>query len=238
MASTSETGHYKNIANFNLLREHCITIGADYNPSNTTIQLPGLLLAYTTVFNQHQAVNTAKQPFIDAVNQREIAFIDMAKLATRTFNALAASANIQPNILDDARTILRKIRGKRASKTIPESEIQISVSQRSYDNLYDHFSEFVALVSAVPTYTPNEPQLQTMQLQAFAANLLAKNNAFNQTSTLYTKARITRNTDLYHPQNGLVALAGAVKAYIKSAFGGNSSAYQTVGAIKFTKQKI
>ena len=34
MASTSEKGHAKNIANANLLNTHIIELGAIYNPSN------------------------------------------------------------------------------------------------------------------------------------------------------------------------------------------------------------
>lgn len=42
MRSTSETGHAKNVANFDELISYAIGYGADYNPSKEAIQIPGL----------------------------------------------------------------------------------------------------------------------------------------------------------------------------------------------------
>ncbi len=39
MASQSEVGHAKNVANFQDLITYCTAYGATYNPSKTTLQL-------------------------------------------------------------------------------------------------------------------------------------------------------------------------------------------------------
>lgn len=43
MASTSETGHAKNVANFQDLIEFVTAYGATYNPSKNNLQLPQLI---------------------------------------------------------------------------------------------------------------------------------------------------------------------------------------------------
>ncbi|CAM3800801.1 hypothetical protein FLGE108171_15415 [Flavobacterium gelidilacus] len=52
MASTSEKGHAKNIANANLLNSQIAQLGAIYNPSNTKLLLTNLQNIYTTSFSQ------------------------------------------------------------------------------------------------------------------------------------------------------------------------------------------
>ncbi|MDX2172203.1 MAG: hypothetical protein SFY56_03740 [Bacteroidota bacterium] len=42
MASTSETGHDKNVANFENLISFCVGYGATYNPSKTSLKVPQL----------------------------------------------------------------------------------------------------------------------------------------------------------------------------------------------------
>ena len=48
MASTSEKGHAKNIANANLLNTYIVQLVAIYNPSNPKLQLSNLQNIYTT----------------------------------------------------------------------------------------------------------------------------------------------------------------------------------------------
>ena len=43
MASTSETGHAKNVANFQDLIEFVTGYGATYNPSKNSLKLPQLI---------------------------------------------------------------------------------------------------------------------------------------------------------------------------------------------------
>jgi hypothetical protein len=49
--------------------------------------------------------------------------------------------------------------------------------------------------------------------------------------------RIARNVILYANETGLVDIAGEVKKYIKSVFGGTSPQYKQVSKLKFTKVK-
>jgi len=48
MASTSETGHAKNVANFEVLISFCSGYGASYSPSKNALKIPQLQTTLTT----------------------------------------------------------------------------------------------------------------------------------------------------------------------------------------------
>jgi len=48
MATFSEVGHAKNVANFEDLITTCTGYGATYNPVNTAIKIPALTAQYET----------------------------------------------------------------------------------------------------------------------------------------------------------------------------------------------
>lgn len=237
MASTSETGHAKNIANFNKLTQFCTGYGTRYNPSNSALTIANLTAQHANADTLHDAVATAKQPYINAVNERQLRFKELPKFSTRIVNALAASAGVTDQLIDDARTILRKIRGTRAKKVNPDNDNSISVSQRSFDMLLDHFVDLVALVAAVPTYTPNESELQTSNLNNLKTQAGLLNKTVVTASVALGNARIQRNQALYTEKVGLVDVAKDVKTYVKSVFGPSSDEYKLISGIRFTKVK-
>jgi hypothetical protein len=51
MASTTETGHAKNVANFEDLISFCTGYGASYNPSKASIKLAALTTKRTDAVN-------------------------------------------------------------------------------------------------------------------------------------------------------------------------------------------
>ena len=237
MASTSETGHAKNVANFEKLISVCTGYGADYNPSRTELQLPALNTLHTQAQNSLAAVNTANTTFINATNARQTAFEPLKKLATRIVNALDA-AGASDKLVQDAKTINKKIQGIRSGKPNPDTDNTISVAQQSYDSLAENFARLVELVSSEPAYTPNEPELQVANLQNTLNNLRAENTTVGNTHTAYANARIERNNVLYADDSGLVNIADDVKKYAKSVFGTSSPQYKQLSRIKFRKKKL
>jgi hypothetical protein len=103
---------------------------------------------------------------------------------------------------------------------------------------YDHFKDLVALVSAVPTYLPNEGQLQVANITAYKTNLLTLNNAVVNAAVPFTFAIGTRNDFLYNPGDCLVNDARLVKLYVKSIFGASDPGYKFISAIKFRTYKL
>ncbi len=115
MASTSETGHAKNVANFEDMISFCNGYGGSYNPSKIAIQIPSLNTLRTNAENAVADVNAANTAFINATNARQIAFNPVKPLATRLVNALEAT-DATDELIKDAKTLNRKVQGARKSK--------------------------------------------------------------------------------------------------------------------------
>jgi uncharacterized phage infection (PIP) family protein YhgE len=93
MATQSESGHAKNVANFEDLLTRLRGLGTEYNPSK-----PGLTLANLTL--QHQAADAslrslaAEMPlYQQAVDAKQAAFAPLRKLVTRALNMFKASVD-------------------------------------------------------------------------------------------------------------------------------------------------
>lgn len=248
MASTSETGHAKNVANFNELISFVSGYGETYNPTKETIKLTALQTLAASAKSSIDAVNAAIPAYSNAVSAREVAFEPLSKLITRVVNALKAT-DTASQVDESAITLARKIQGKRATAKITEEEKtaaategkeinQISSSQMSYDNRLDNFDKLIQLLNTIELYAPNETELKTTTLTTLYNDLKAKNTAVVNATTPLSNARIARNEILYKENTGLVDTALDVKTYIKSLFGATSPQYKQVSKLEFKVRKI
>ncbi len=245
MASTSETGHSKNVANFEDLISFCTAYGASYNPSKAAIQIASLSTLNTNALNSISGFTTNKTAFSNATNARQAAFEPLKKLSTKIVNALDAT-DANDKLVANAKTINNKLQGKRsgekpappvAGATEAAEDKTISVSQQSYDSLIENFAKLIDLVSSEPSYTPNETELQVSTLTTTLGNLKTTNTGVINAYTNYSNARITRNSILYGTTSGLVEIAGDVKKYVKSVFGATSPQFKQVSGLEFKKVK-
>ena len=179
-----------------------------------------------------------------AVAAREVVFIPLSKLTTRIMNSIKAT-DTTVQVDENARTLVRKIQGVRATAKKTEDEkkalaekgkevVEISTSQMSYDSRLDNFFKLIQLLSSVPEYNPNEKELKIEHLNTILDDLKAKNAAVVESYIPLSNARISRNNLLYKENTGLYDVALDVKNYIKSVFGATSPQYKQVSKIKFT----
>ena len=247
MTSNSETGHAKNVANFDQLISFVAGYGATYNPSKAGIKLTALQTIATNAKTAIGAVNATIPAYSNAVSAREVAFKPISKLATRVGNAIKAT-DTTDQVDESAKTIIRKLQGTRATPKKTEEEIaaakaegkeiiEISSSQMSYDNRLDNLDKLIKLLASVALYTPNEAELKVTALTALYNDLKAKNAAVVAAITPLSNARISRNDILYKPNTGLVDIALDTKTYIKSLFGATSSQYKQVSKLEFKAVK-
>lgn len=245
MASKSETGHAKNVANFEDLISFCVGYGTKYNPSKASIKIPALNAKLTSGQGVLTTHKTTKTTFDNTTNSREIGFDPLKPFCTRIISALEAT-DASTQTVDDAKTINRKIQGKRAEKIVtppppadPNAKIDeinhISVSQQSFDNLIDNFDKLLKHVTAEPLYVPNETDLTITALNTTLTNLKALNTAVINVTTPYKNALIARDTVLYADNTGLVDIAKEVKKYVKSVFGARSPQFKQVSKLAFKK---
>ena len=243
MASTSEVGHAKNVANFQDLIEFVTGYGATYNPSKNSLKLPQLVALKATAETKLTDVISKNTNYNNKVNERMVAFSNLKSLSTRLVNALQTT-DATTQTINDAKTFNRKMQGKKASAsqtpTDPNAPAPktISTSQQSYDQLIQHLAGLKSVLEEESSYTPNETDLQVATIDAKIADLTAKNTAVSTAYTNISNSRISRNETLYTSDNGIFETASEVKKYIKSVFGASSPQYNQVSGIKFSKPRL
>lgn len=243
MASTSESGHSRNIFNFEELISRCTGFGTDYNPSNIALLITALIIIHGNADAANLAEIIAKSNLKVAIKNRKLAFKGLKKLCTKIINALEVCGASQP-IIDNAKSINYKIQGQRiipielppedSTEPIP---VHISVSQQSFDSLINNFIKLIQLLTVEPLYIPNEIPLQLASLNAFLGVMETTNTAVIDTETPYYTALIERNRILYRKDTGLVDVALDVKKYVKSVYGTSSPKYKQVSIIKFSRPR-
>ena len=247
MTNTFETGHAKNVTNLESLITSIIALETSYNPSRDSIKLPALQALLTASTESLNAVNIAQAAYSNAVAARKVAFEPFSKLITRVMNSLKASG-ASTQVVQSARTIVRKLQGRRASAKITEEEKkaleaegkevnQISASQMSFDNRIENFDRLIMLLSSIPLYNPNEEELKVETLKALHNQLKEKNSEVILPIVQLSNSRMTRNKILYSENTGLVDVALDSKTYIKSIFGATSPQYKQISKLRFIRPK-
>lgn len=243
MASTSEVGHAKNVANFQDLIEFVIGYGETYNPSKNSLKLPQLIALKDNAQSKLNDVIAKNTIYNNKVNERMVAFGNLKSFSTRLVNALQTTDATNETI-NNAKTFNRKMQGKKASTTQASTDpnapapATISTSQQSYDQLIQHLTGLKSVLETEPSYTPNEVELQIATIDSKIADLSVKNTAVATAYTNISNSRISRNETLYTSENGIYETASEVKKYIKSVFGASSPQYNQVSGIKFSKPRL
>lgn len=242
-SSVSETGHAKNVANFEQLIAFCIGYGAAYNPSKNSLKITELQILLQTALTKLNNVKTQKAIFDNATNDRRMTFSSLKPLSTKIINAFAVSG-VDKLVLQDAKGVNKKIQGatNKKTETTVNNENQttktISTSQQSYDRLTDHFANLIQVLEQNPIYNPNEPDLKLNKLQSDLINMQTKNTTLINAYAEYSNTLIDRNQTLYNPLSGLVQTALEVKQYVKSVYGASSPQYKQISGLELKVIKV
>ncbi len=100
MPSNSETGHAKNVANFEHLIAFCNGYGTAYDPFNTNLSVSGLSDLRSGAIDAMDLLRDKKTKFDQATNQRKIGFEELKALSTRITNAFAVSGTSNEALKD------------------------------------------------------------------------------------------------------------------------------------------
>lgn len=247
MASQYETGHAKNVANLQKLIEQ-VTVYTDYNPPVANLEVANLQTLYTNSLAKLNEVEDKRNANKAAIHSRQVAFEPLKPICTRIINQLEILGLAQ-GTLDQAKSLNKLIQGgqKRKSNTTeneggtpPSGEPEgatVSTSRQSYTQQADNFGILLQLLSTIPTYNPNETDLQLASLNTYQTSLMSATQAVDQTEAELNNKFIERNEILYADGSGLYSIAQNVKKYVKSVYGANSPEFSNVSKIKFTDQK-
>jgi hypothetical protein len=249
MASKSETGHAKNVANFQALIEVVKTMHK-YKPNSERFTVPGLEAKYQSSLGSTNALNKVGTAFGNLITDRQNLFAPLPQLATRVLNGLA-DTEASEGFKKDAATIARKIHGRRATPKkkepdTPEAGAEplpktISTSQLSFDSLVEHYRKLVELLSTEPTYKQADETISLPGLQALLQKMETVNKAAKEAEATFGEHLRPRNEMLYEEKTGMCDIALEVKKPVRSAYGSRSPEARAVSAIKFkqyAKNKI
>jgi hypothetical protein len=247
MASTTESGHAQNVANFETLITGVTSLGRAYNPANPGISASALTGSLTEAKTSLSVLDSAEAAYKTAMSARDALFSPFSKLVTRIANALRASDTTK-EIDESGMSLIRKLQGRRATPKLTAEEkaalaaqgkevVEISSSQMGYDNRLENFNKLIQLLLSTAAYNPNESDLKVTALTSLYNDLMVKNTAVKTAGITLNNARIVRNELIYNDSTGIVSLSIDVKNYIKSVFGATSPQFKLISGLKFTSHK-
>ncbi len=236
----------KNVEAFEKLLGICSGYGG-YNPGSTNLTIQSLS---NLLINAKQAVddaNVAKSTLDKESNEREVTFDALPKLASSIVYTLVASG-ASAQTLNDARFFLRQLTGRKrkSSKSAPSVEVttskeaageQVKVSrspQASYVSKADHFGNLVKLVSAEPSYAPNEPELGLTGLAQMLARVQQLNSSVIQARSTWGSKKMARDKTMYADKS-LISTGRSVQKYVRAAYGLKSAEYMRIAKLSFKK---
>lgn len=241
MTSTIETGHIKNVANFETLINFVKAYGEVYKPIKSSLTIAELENKKTEAQTAINETQTAKAQFDTAVNARQNTFEGLKPFGTRLVNAFAVSG-ADALAVKVLKSINKKLQGSKSSAAAQSAitdnsdnpqTVKISTSQQSYDHQANHFARMIEVVKQHPAFVPNETELTTPELEKKLSGLQSANTGVINAYTVYSNAMIRRNQSLYDPITGIARTAKEVKQYVKSLFGATSPQYKQISGIEF-----
>jgi hypothetical protein len=239
----SDTGHAKNIMNFEVLVNIVIALGDLYKPANPLTLISALQSMLAEAKQAITDVGAKDAAETNAGKLRETTFEGHAKLATRIGNAYASGDNDEL-VSSNLAGYVRKLRGERAGeKPAPvtnEAGEKIdpshSVSQQSYDSIVSNWRLLIQLLETQSGYRPNEEDLKIASIRAFADNLEATNNAAKLATIDVKNARAERDRILYDERTGMLYVVKKVKKYVSTLKNAGAALDQLVD-LKFKEVK-
>lgn len=242
MANTKESGHRKNVAQFEGLVGFVKSLGTTYESGNSELELTNieaLLESSRTALNDWYS---AESNYAITASEKQDLHRGVPKMITRIMNQIRAS-KVSKVILDDATLIARSFQPARPKQkelsagAAMSTEHPVTTSTRSrgntsYNKVMENVSRMIALVEDIPTYTPKNTELTLVGLQSWLDELKAAETKSMQAQIELNHARMERDRLLYS-ENGLVVNARKVKQQLRATFGYNSPVSKKVTPYRF-----
>lgn len=236
MASSNETGHNKNVANYSAAIQILEEMGDLYNPSNENLKLAALdpikadLSGVITILNQKIPV------YKNAVADREIEIAPLGKITTQALN-FAKSIDITVTDKENLQSQAKKIRGDVKAKAVNPDTAEgnaISTSQMSYDSRIANLDTYTNQLASHAKYTPNETAIQIVSLKAYHQRLKTLSTTVNSAGNALITARKKRNEILYSNPKNVIQVIKDIKSYVKSLGSDGAPYYKALVKLKFT----
>lgn len=240
-----ESGHAKNVANFEQIIIILTALGAGYNPSQALILLAALQTKLTEAKAALAAVDEAEAGKAVKTDEVQAEFEGLYKYVVN----IKRTAEVELNdaaFTADLQSIVNKFASGSRDTGLPddpltpdvdESRTKFSTSQRSRDNQIAHLADILALLKTRPDYKPNDEEYKVATIEAKLESLTAKDNAAKTADAALDNALDARDTVLYDEADGILKRVKLIKTQLTLKPGKNSAAYQQIAALEFTKPR-
>ncbi len=236
MAILTETGHAKNVGNFGSLLVSIDVLGPAYNPLFEELKPEQLKKLYARAKSTVQGVALALQVYIAAVNARDKAWDGLDEIIGR----ILAIRNIAVDSIEEIEQITALVNEIKGVDVPADAKIMlqqmvkfnISLSLSSYIERLESFAKLIKILDS--SYNSPEEQLIVGSLRSMHTSLTARNLSVKLAEAALNTAKANRNQLLYSPENGLVAVANKVKAYIGQALTQVSPQYTQILGTSFS----
>ncbi|HQU82672.1 MAG TPA: hypothetical protein PKY59_06095 [Pyrinomonadaceae bacterium] len=241
-----ETGHYKLLESLDRLIAAAQTLDQDRLDPPEDLTINALQMRQTAANLLQNAIGNARADW------RTVALVrakDIEKFAPLAVEAVAAleSRGASAETIEDARTYVRKLHGKRAkpkakddpaTPELDESEKGISASQQSAAAQLATMNELIDFLDAQPEYANvKKAKLLVPAMRAFVNGTQTNHTGSITAAASLTTARNERNKDFYLDEDNICDLAKRYKALVKGEYGANSPEYKMINEINFIKIK-
>ena len=242
MASTSETGHGKNVNHAQKRLEVLKGMGADYKPSNGAYVLTALEPKITEAVTAHKKVTDLAGPYKTAISNRQVAYKIMGTWTTK-IKAAASSSEIDEPLQNNVYSLVKVINGQRIGdkpkavegKEAPKSN---SVSRMSFVSRLENFTALAKLLGSIPGYAPNEDENKVATMLAYVTELETLNKTAFPLEENFGKAIAIRNKLLYTEKTGLVDVLEGVKKYVFSIGDKGKMAHKSLMGLTLRKYDL
>ena len=239
-----ETGHNKNVANFETVIIILTNLGAAYAPPQPLILLAALNQLLTDAKAAMTDVDAAQAAKTVAVDQAQAEFEDLGEYVVNIKRQAQVEVN-DPAFTADLQTIVNKFSPPKRSTGLPddplttdidESRTAASQSQRSRDNQIAHLADISALLKTNANYKGAGTPYAVPEIDAKIAALTAANNALKTADAAFGTKLDARDSILYNNETGIIPRIKLIKTYITLKFGEGSSTYEQIKALEFKKR--
>ena len=218
-----EEGISENVTNGERMVDVLVTLEPIYNPFNSahsTASLTARNVAGRVILNE---VRDNKQQKSDDGNTRREVFDICNKKFSQVFNQLAA-CDASEGTISNAKSILDEMRANRKGKPKLGAKTN-SISRKSFSQMVDHVSDFLALLANCQEYGSNVTELQLIALQDYRDALILRNAKASKSKAQWNTAMVDRNAFFNAKNTGFVDTYQAAKRSVKAIFGANSPRY-------------
>jgi hypothetical protein len=239
-----ETGHAKNVANFEAITIILAGLGAGYDPQQTLIRPAALqdkLAEAKVVLAEVDAAEADRTIKVDEV-QAEFGGLDkfvvnIKRVAAVELNDEALNRDLQTIVNRFTAKTRAAAAGSPSTPGLDDAPKTRSTSMRSRDNQIAHLADLVALLKSKGGYKPTDPDYKIETIEARIAALAAKNNAAKSSEAALGNAQNARDRILYDPDTGILKLVKLIKTQLALKPGKTSAAYRQVNGLEFRRVK-